>query len=205
MTYSRQKRLDEAEQMVLKLLDIQQRILGEEDLETVETMENLSLILYHQARLDEAEQTMLKVLDIRRQLLGAEDLITAKIMNNLSMVLLQQGRLNETEALLAQAVELSLKLLDQKHLISADDLLDLSVIFFKQGQSGEKLQGRMQIVVTFDRLSDVENSCTIGRMMANLAFTYHHQGRIHDAIEMMQQVATIRSRILGNCHPLTTE
>jgi tetratricopeptide (TPR) repeat protein len=190
--------------MIMKLLDIQQRIMGEEDLKTVRTMNDLSSILSDQGRLDEGEQTMLKVLDIRRRLLGDEDFRTLVAMNNVAWILRHQGRLNEAEALILRALGVSVKLLGLKHLTSAYHLLCLSVIYSKQGQFGKELQGRMQIVVTFDRLSDVENSCTIGRMMANLAFTYHHQGRIHDAIEMMQ-VATIRFRILGDCHPLTIE
>ena len=91
-------RLEEAEAEHRAVLEIRRRVSGEEHPDTLDSRNNLALVLGDLGRLEEAEAEHRAVLEIRRRVLGEEHPDTLTSRNNLASVLNGLGRLEEAEA-----------------------------------------------------------------------------------------------------------
>lgn len=82
-TYINQGRWEEAEELVLQILDYRKRALGPKHPLTLTSMANLALIFKGQGRLQEAEDLEMQVAEISRTVLGKEHSETLTSMANL--------------------------------------------------------------------------------------------------------------------------
>ena len=77
--YFQQNRWKEAEELQIKMLDLQRKILGEKHTGTLETIARLASTYRQQCRWEEAEELQIKVLDLRREILGEKHVDTLNI------------------------------------------------------------------------------------------------------------------------------
>ena len=68
--YKEQGRLEEAEEIEVKVLDLQREMLGEKYPGILESMADLAIIYRQQGRSKEAEEMEVKFLRLRREVLG---------------------------------------------------------------------------------------------------------------------------------------
>ena len=64
-TYCDQGRLNEAEQLVVQLVDVEKTVLGAEHPDTLTSMKNLASTYRYQGRVCEAERVELEVMNIK--------------------------------------------------------------------------------------------------------------------------------------------
>jgi hypothetical protein len=72
-------------------------VLGEKHPSTLNSMNNLIIVLQQQRKYKEAEQMQRQTLDLKEKVLGEEHPLTLNSMNNLISVLRQQGKYEEAE------------------------------------------------------------------------------------------------------------
>ena len=94
----------EAEELSVRVLEIDKRVLGEEHPDTLNSMANLAVTYRQRGRLEEAEGLEVRVLEIRKRVLGEEHPNTLMSMANLAFVYRQRGRLEEAEELFSSGV-----------------------------------------------------------------------------------------------------
>ncbi|KAL5867143.1 hypothetical protein ACKVWM_007998 [Pyricularia oryzae] len=82
-----------------KTLALREKVLGPENPSTLNSMNNLALVLYRQGKYEEAEQMHRKTLALYEKVLGPENPSTLNSMNNLASVLKNQGKYEEAEHL----------------------------------------------------------------------------------------------------------
>jgi tetratricopeptide (TPR) repeat protein len=96
-------------------LAVRERHLGLERPETLDSMNNLALVLYRQGKYDEAEEMHQRKLKISKKVLGLEHPDTLTSMNNLASVLARQGKYDEAGEMHRQALESREKVLGLEH------------------------------------------------------------------------------------------
>lgn len=109
-----QERLSEAIEIQRQALQMFLRVHGEEDVQTLDTMDNLSTWLRKKGELREAEDLSREGLQTGRRVFGEENPSTFFAMKNLGLALLDSGKLEEAEELCQRAVELSLAAYGEK-------------------------------------------------------------------------------------------
>jgi len=96
--YSALGRYEDAGTQFSGALEIRRRVLGEEQPETLMSMNNLAITFRARGRLDEAEAMHRQCLEIRRRVLGEEHRDTLASMNNLALTLSSRRSFDEAKA-----------------------------------------------------------------------------------------------------------
>ena len=107
ITYHGLNRLDEAEELEVRVLNGRKKVLGPEHPDTLSSMANLAIMYDDLNRLDEAEELEVRVLNGRKQVLGAEHPDTLWSMEDLARTWKKQDNLKNAISLMSDAVRLS--------------------------------------------------------------------------------------------------
>jgi serine/threonine protein kinase/tetratricopeptide (TPR) repeat protein len=98
-----------AEQHLRRALGIRQKVLGDQALDSLESMRRLAALLRAQGRLDEAELILGKAAEISRRVLGQNNPETIAELGEMAHLREAQGRLADAAELSRQTVELASK------------------------------------------------------------------------------------------------
>ena len=135
-------RLDEAEELQVKLRETTKKVLGSDHSLTLSSMSNLASTYSDQGRWDEAKELQVEVMKTTKKELGAEHLSTLACMSNLASTYRYQGRWGEAETLQVQVLETRKKAFGAEHLSTLTSMGDLASTYSNQGRwdEAEKLQ-----------------------------------------------------------------
>ncbi len=100
-------RLDEADAVLRRALEIRERALPADHPDVAETAMNLGVVRRYHGRYAEAEPLLRRALEIRRRVLPADHADTADSLNTLGSLVRAQGRPAEAEALFREALDVS--------------------------------------------------------------------------------------------------
>jgi tetratricopeptide (TPR) repeat protein len=96
--------MDEAESLLLASLDGQRRVLGNDNSDTLSTMERLAELYRRQEKYDQAQTLLTAALDANRRVLGPQHPDTVMDLYALGLVRLQQKNYDVVESLLGAVV-----------------------------------------------------------------------------------------------------
>ena len=144
--YRLQKRIEEAKELMLRIIEIRKRVLGEEHPHTLNSMSNLALIFQKEGRFAEAEKLGSKVLGARKSVLGDEHLYTLVSMGNLAQVYRKQGRWKEAMELTLQTREVMERALGVEHPNTLTCMNNLAVCFEKGNRLNEAIDLMEKVV-----------------------------------------------------------
>jgi len=97
-TLFREGKLAEAEAQQQRLIDVERRVLGPQNAETVGVMGDLATTLDVEGHTVEAEKMQREVLEAQKRLLGPEAHYTLISADNLASILVREGRLAEAQS-----------------------------------------------------------------------------------------------------------
>ena len=117
--YMSQERWEEAETLLVRVMETRIRVLGEDHPDTIAVMNNLASTLSHQGKLDEAEVMMNEVLEKRRHTLGEDHPDTITAMENLANTLSDQDKLGEAGVMKKEVLEKRRVSAADRHLTSS--------------------------------------------------------------------------------------
>ena len=130
-TYCDQGRWDDAQRLEERVLELREKLLGQEHPDTVTAMANLAWTYSDQGRWDDAQRLEERVLELREKLLGQEHPDTVTAMANLARTYSDQGRWDDAQRLEERVLELREKLLGQEHpdtvKVCKDPFVDITV------------------------------------------------------------------------------
>lgn len=188
-----------AESLLRRAVEIRQRLLGPEHLDTLKSKRVLASTLEGQARYPESEKLYRETLDIQRRLLGPEYPDNLSLTNNLAGVLADEGHLGEAEKLFRANFNVESRVLgpeDPETLRSADNLV------FAMDQDGRYAEAEKLERHTFEikrRVMGPDHPQTL-HSMENLADTLDSEGRYPEAEKLERELIAIRLRVLGPEH-----
>jgi tetratricopeptide (TPR) repeat protein len=192
----------EAEKMLQKATRAREKFLGQEESETLASIDLLGQILLAQGRYKEAEEMHQRALDGYNEALGQEHPSTLTSVANLASTFWNQGRWKEAEDLDVRVMETRKRVLGQEHPDTLTSIANLASTYRNQGRWKEAEDLDVQVMETSLRVLGQEHPDTL-TSIANLASTYWNQGRWKEAEDLEVQVMETRKRVLGQEHPDT--
>ncbi|KAI1439358.1 hypothetical protein F5Y02DRAFT_424100 [Annulohypoxylon stygium] len=195
---------NEAEQMYRQTLELTERVLGRENPSTLDSMNNLAVVLGNQGKYEEAEQMHRQTLELRERVLGRENPSTFDSMNNLALVLDSQGKYEEAEQIHRQTLELREQVLGRENPSTLDSMNNLANVLNSQGKYEEAEQMHRQTLELKERVLGRENPSTLSSMN-NLALVLDSQGKYEEAEQMHRQTLELTERVLGRENPSTLD
>ena len=194
-------RYEDAEALVAEGLRICEREFGEEDPDTLVSVNNLATLYRDQGRYTEAEPLYLRALAAKERVHGGDHPSTLASVNNLAGLYVSQGRYAEAEPLYLRARARE-RVLGSDNPATLRSVNDLAFLYEKQGRYAEAESLYQQALAASERVLGSQHPDTL-TMVHNLAGLCETQGRDAEAEPLYQRVLANRERSLGSEHPDT--
>jgi serine/threonine protein kinase/tetratricopeptide (TPR) repeat protein len=194
--YPRAQRLSE------HALDIERRVLGPRNPETLMSADHLAWILYQDGYFAEAEKLYRETLEIRRQVLSPEHPDTLRSMGHLADTLRGEGHYAEAEKMERELLDIQRRVLGPEHPDTLATTNSLALTLMDQGRYAEAEKMFRELLDIQRRVLGPEHPHTV-LTINNLALTLSDQGRYAEAEKLQREVLDIQRRVLGPEHPHT--
>jgi len=191
-----------AQPLLERALDIQRRIHGPKNPETLNPADQLVGILYNEGRYAEAEKIEREALDIRRHVLGPEHPDTLTTMDALAGILRSEGRYTEAEKMRRELLDIDRRVLGPMRPETLGRINDLALTFYDEGRYAEAEKMQRELLDIQRRVFGPEDSETL-RTNNYLGMTLWHEGRSVEAEKLDRETLEIQRRVLGPEHPDT--
>ncbi len=201
-TYQELGLYPEARTQLERALDLDRRVLGAENPETLKTMSRLGTTARLQGKYPEAEALLGKALATQRRVLGPEHPVTLGSMNDLASVYQEEGKYPQAEALHSQVLEIRRRVLGPEHPDTLKSMHNLGLIYEDEGKYPQAEALDTQTLEFERRVLGPEHPSTL-MSMGNLAIVYNDEGKYLQAEALFTQNVEIRRRVLGSEHPET--
>ncbi|MCK6500607.1 MAG: tetratricopeptide repeat protein, partial [Nitrospira sp.] len=198
--YWKQRKLAEAEQVLLESLEIRRRNFGPEHATVAATLNSLGAVYRRQRRLEESEKLTRQGLAIRRGLFGEEHLEVAESLRNLAIVLVDRGQRDEGESAARAMLAIRRRLLGNEHPLVAAALTDLAWVVGNENHSDEVESLETEAFGIQRRLlGDLHPD--VARSAYLLGERMRGHGKLVEAHAVLKAVVSIQSQLLGAGHP----
>ena len=189
----------EAFNLAQRTLDIQRRVLGNNDPAVAASLISIAVAHRQAGRSAEAEAALREALEIREAQFGDDSPEIAGILVNLALAREQAGDLAEADRLLSRGIDIRRRMLEPAHSALAFPLVRLAGVRIAQGRpaDGETL-AREAAEVLSQRLGP--DHPQTGEAMAAVADTLAAQGRWREAAEQYAAGADRIARRDGENH-----
>lgn len=202
-TYNRERGLyHEAEKLFLRALEVCERILGPEHLDTAGRLNDLAYVYRAQGKLTKAKPLYERAFKICERNLGLNHPDTATIISNLAVLYQVQGKRTEAEPLYKRALEIRERSLGSDHLDTTTSLNNLASLYQVQGKLIEAEPLFERALEIRERILGSDHPLTT-QSLNNLAHFYWTQGKLAEAEPLYVRALEIRNRTLGPDHPDT--
>ncbi|ERT05055.1 TPR repeat family protein, partial [Lyngbya aestuarii BL J] len=191
-----QGKYNEAIPIAERVLEIRERLLGENHLNVASSMAWLAGLYSSQGRYSQAEPLYIQALEMRQKLLGTEHPSVASSLNNLAYLYSSQGRYSQAEPLYKQALEMRQKLLGTEHPSVASSLNNLAYLYSSQGRYSQAEPLYKQALEMRQKLLGTEHP-SVASSLNNLAYLYQVQGDTTQAINFLSRGLEVQEQNLN--------
>jgi serine/threonine protein kinase/Tfp pilus assembly protein PilF len=185
-----------AESQYLQVLDVQRRVLGENDAATVSTMNDLAAVLTRESKFAQAEELYRKVVEIRRRTLGSADPSTLTTLNGLGVLYRNEGKYTEAEPVFQEALNGRRRSMGEKHRDTLSSMNGLGMLYMFEGRNAEAESLLLEAAQTSAAVlgpdtPDAQSSLT------NLAELYRRENKLKPAEAAYTRLLDSRLRTYG--------
>jgi tetratricopeptide (TPR) repeat protein len=185
-----------------QVLLLRRKALGDEDVLTLTSMNEVGLALDNHGKYKEAETMYRQTLALKEKVLSKEHPETLATMNNLASVLDNQGKYKEAETIYRQTLALKEKVLGKEHPDTLVTMNNLALVIDNQGKYKEAETMYRQTLALKEKVLGKEHPDTLVTMH-NLALVLDNQGKYKEAETMYRQTLALSEKVLGKEHPDT--
>jgi tetratricopeptide (TPR) repeat protein len=180
-------------------LEARETALGGEHPDTLNSIDNLGLVMENQGKYKEAEAMHRRALEGREKVLGLEHSATLTSVDNLGLVLNSQGRYEEAEAMHQRALEGWEKLFGLEHPDTLTSVNNLALVFSRQGKYKEAEAMHRRDLKGSEKVLGLEHPNTL-TSVDNLGLVMKSQGNYEEAEAMHRRALEGREKVLGLEH-----
>jgi len=191
---------DNALNLLEKIKEIREKVLGIEHPDTAAIYNNIALVYNAQGDYDKALEWQLKALEIREKTLKAENPDRAQSYNNIAEVYVNKGENIKALEWYQCALLFYKKISMAEHPKTAKLYNNIAMVYAYQGEYSEALEYNKKALAIQEKILGVEHLSTAATYN-NIAVIYAYQGENSKAMEWNQKALTIREKILGTDHP----
>ncbi len=201
-TYRALGEFDRAAAQLQLAADIREELLGLEDADTLEALNDLALVYHQRGAMAEAIVATRKVLEGFERTLGSVHEKTQTTRGNLATMLQARGELDEAGKLMRRIYELRRQTLGPTH---ADTLLMLNNLATLQldQRKLDDAEASLNELLTAVTSAYPDEHPRVLTARNNLANLYHMRGKYKAAAEMMRKTLAVQERVLGPDSPDT--
>ncbi len=185
-----------------RALETRQRLLGEDDRETLASMNNMSVLLWDRRELTEAERLGRGALATRRRVMGPDHSDTLESLNNLGNVLNDAGAYDEAEAIFRESLTRHRSTQGSDHPHTIDAMNNLSNVLTALGRLDEAETLVREAIDGARRVSG-EDSPAYLVAINNLAVIWYKQDKVAEAEPYFRESLLKSRKLLGEEHPDT--
>ena len=179
-----------------------ERVLGDIDLDTLDSRNNLAYAYQAAGRSSEAIPLLERTLADRERVLGDTHPATLTSRNNLANAYLAGGRLAEAVALFERTVADSERVLGDIHPDTLRSRNNLAYAYRAAGRSSEAIPLLERTLADRERVLGDTHPATLASRN-NLANAYLAGGRLGEAVALFERTVADSERVLGDIHPDT--
>jgi hypothetical protein len=187
-----------------RTVEIRRHALGDEHPDTLQSMNNLSVLYLQQGEAARAEPLLARLLEVRRRVLGEENPDTLVSMNNLAAAYRIEGKYAQAEPLVVSALAIKRRVLGEVHHSTATAWNALAALYRLEGKLAEAEPLQLKAVEVWRAVSGDEGPETLNSM-SGLATLYQAQKRYAEAEGVWTKVLEVQRRTLGAKHPNTLD
>lgn len=189
-----------AETLMRRAVELRRRVLGPENADTLQSMDELVVILGAETHYSEEEKLARQVLEVRRRTLGPQNQDTLTSELSLAACLNSEGRFDEAAKLAREVLDARRKVLgsDNRDTLSAMQTLGRSLE--RKGQYPEAEQVFRTILEARRRVQGPDHPDTL-MATENLGWILFREGRLGEAEGYLRQAVDTSRRVLGPEHP----
>jgi CHAT domain-containing protein len=193
-----------AEPLLQQACEIYRKILGEDHPYYAASLNHLAVLYQEMGNYPAAEPLLQQACAIRRKVLSEEHPDYAESLNNLAVLYQEMGNYPAAEPLYQRACEIGRKVLGEEHPNYARSLDNLAVLYRDMGNyaAAETL---CQQACEINRKNLGEEHTDYAHSLNNLAVVYAATGRAVHGLQLMQNVAAIQDRLIGQVLCLGSE
>ncbi len=133
-SYAAMGLFDKAAELDARALATRRKLLGDDNLDTLVSMEKVGQLHVEQGTADAAEPLFRKTLAARRRLLGADHPDTLEAMTDLATSLDSQGKLDQAEPLMREALEKRRRILGNDDKDTIDSIYRMGGVYLDQAR-----------------------------------------------------------------------
>jgi tetratricopeptide (TPR) repeat protein len=200
--YADQGRLEAAERMYNRTLDIREKTMGSEHTSTLAIINDLGILYRLRGRLDDAERMYNRALDVREKTMGPEHPSTLAIINNLGILYRRRGRLEDAERMYNCALAGYEKAFGLEHTSTLGTVNSLGILYDIQGRLEDAERMYNRALAGFEKALGPEHAYTL-ETINNLGILYRRRGRLEDAEGMYNRALNLKEKALGPGHTST--
>ena len=197
--YKAQSRYEEAEPLLLKALELTEKILGKDHQDMAIRLDNLAELYRCQGRYEKAEPFALQAFDLRKKLVGMEHPYITNSLNNLGNLYLNQGKYEKAEDFYLQSVELSKKVFGEEHHETIFIFSNLATLYQIKGEYKEAEKLSLHSLNLSKKIWGEEHP-NIANILNGIGLLYKLQGSYKKAEEFYIQALQIRQKSFGKEH-----
>ena len=191
-----------AQSLQQQALQIQQRVLGPENPDTLKSASNLAYVLYHEGHYAEAEKLDRQTVAVQRRVLGPEHADTLISTSNLAGVLADESHYPEAEKLHRETLDIRRRVLGPKRPDTLKSANNLARVLQAQGRYAEAEKLDRETLDAQRQGLGAEHPDTL-TTMKDLAVVLRNDGQYEEAEKLYRETIEIQRRILGPEHPDT--
>jgi len=185
-----------------RALESRRRVLGEQNPDTLKSINRLGNLLQDEGKLAEAEPYLREALEKRRRLLGEEHPDTLESINALGVLLAAQGKLDDAEKYYREALAKRRRVLGEEHPGTLEVIANLSALLQAQGKLSEAEPLLREALEKHRRVLGEEHKDTLD-LISNMGMLLRAQGKLVEAEPYLRDALEKHRRVLGEEHPNT--
>jgi len=183
-------------------LDTRRRVLGDDHLETLHSINSMGDLLYSMGKSDEALAYYREALEGSRRVLGDDHPETLHSINNMGDLLHTMGKLDEALAYCREALEGQRRVLGDDHPETLMSINNMGALLNSTGKLDEALAYHREALEGQRRTLGDDHPETLNSIN-NMGFNLHSMGRLDEALVYYREALEGRRRVLGDDHPKT--
>jgi tetratricopeptide (TPR) repeat protein len=197
-----QSKLNEAEMMAKKTIELQNRVLGPENPNTLRVMNHLAVIYDWEGRFSEANALATRTLEIRKRVLGPEHPDTLISMKNLAIIYSGSGRAADAVKLNSETLAIKQRVLGPENPSTLNSMHNLAESYYNEGNFAESGAIAVRLLEIRNRVLGPEHTTTLDTKLS-VATVDECEGKFAEAEALLTEVINAQSRLVGAGH-LTT-
>ncbi len=192
----------EARKQLERALDLQRRVLGPKNPETLKAMSRIGYVDFLQGKYPEAEKLLAHTLEIERRVLGLENPDTLKSIMSLASVYFEEAKYAQAEAFDRQALEIGRRVSGPEHPDTLKSMNNLANVYWAEGKYTQAEALHNQVLKIRLRVLGPVHPETLSSTI-NLANVYFDEGKYVQAEVLYNRTLETERGAQGPEHPDT--